>query len=322
MGTPTSPCPRRIPTSPPHPHRRVLQQLRRALWRPRQDHVQHGGRQGVREADGAWTVTLEGGETRRYDAVMVANGHHWNARWPEPPFPGDFDGEVMHSHYYVDNEPFKNKNVVVLGMGNSAMDIAVESSFVAGRTFLAARRGAWIIPKYLGGRPLDQQMTNPRIPFAIKQRLFKATIGALVGAPEKYGLPRPDHELGQAHPTVSSDILSRLVHGEITPKPNIVELMVDRGEVRGWLGGTCRRDRLLHRVQGDVSVLRRRLSRRAGQRPTAVPPRLQARHGQPLLHRPAAAAGRYHAAGRGPVAVGRRVPAWRLRAPQRQRPPR
>ena len=131
---------------------------------------------------------------------MVANGHHWDPRWPEPPFPGDFDGEVMHSHYYVDNEPLKNKNVVVLGMGNSAMDIAVESSFVAHETFLAARRGAWIIPKYMLGRPLDQQMTNPRIPFAIKQRLFKATIGALVGAPEKYGLPRPDHELARRTP--------------------------------------------------------------------------------------------------------------------------
>ena len=40
-------------------------------------------------------------------------------------------------------------------MGNSAMDIAVESSFHARATYLAARRGAWVIPKYLFGRPLD-----------------------------------------------------------------------------------------------------------------------------------------------------------------------
>ena len=41
-----------------------------------------------REQDGVWTVALEGGETRRYDALLVANGHHWNPRWPEPAFPG------------------------------------------------------------------------------------------------------------------------------------------------------------------------------------------------------------------------------------------
>ena len=46
---------------------------------------------------------------------------------------------------------FAGKSVVVLGIGNSAVDIAVESSYVAEHTYLAARRGAWIIPKYLFG---------------------------------------------------------------------------------------------------------------------------------------------------------------------------
>jgi dimethylaniline monooxygenase (N-oxide forming) len=187
-----------------------------------------GVERAVRDADGCWTITLDTGQSRRYDALIVANGHHWDARWPEPSFPGDFDGVQMHSHYYVDNEPMKNKNVLVLGMGNSAMDIAVESSLVADKTFLAMRRGAWIIPKYIRGKPLDQQMTDPRIPFKVKQKLFKVTMLTQVGSPERYGLPKPDHNLGEAHPTVSSDILSRLVHGEITPKPNIAELMGDR----------------------------------------------------------------------------------------------
>ena len=223
------PMPKRYPDFPHHTH--IAEYF--------DDYVEHfcfrdhitfntGVERAEREADGTWTVTLDTGESRRYDALMVANGHHWDPRWPEPPFPGDFDGEVMHSHYYIDNEPLKNKNVLVLGMGNSAMDIAVESSFVADRTFLAARRGAWIIPKYMLGRPLDQQMTDPRIPYAIKQKIFKRMMLTTIGPPERYGLPKPDHELGQAHPTVSSDILMRIAHCEITPKPNIAELMGDR----------------------------------------------------------------------------------------------
>ncbi len=65
---------------------------------------------------------------------------------------------------YIEPSIFEDKNVVVLGMGNSAMDIAVESSYVAGNTFLAARRGAWIIPKYLFGqadRPLQERPADP-----------------------------------------------------------------------------------------------------------------------------------------------------------------
>jgi cation diffusion facilitator CzcD-associated flavoprotein CzcO len=104
----------------------------------------------ARGADGMWAVGLDSGEERRYDALLVANGHHWDPRWPEPAFPGadGFAGVQMHSHAYTGDDPdlFRDKHVVVLGMGNSAMDIAVEASFSAAATHLAARRGAWVVP--------------------------------------------------------------------------------------------------------------------------------------------------------------------------------
>jgi cation diffusion facilitator CzcD-associated flavoprotein CzcO len=181
-----------------------------------------------RDGAGLWRITLDSGETRAYDAVLVANGHHWDARWPEPAFPGaeDFAGVQMHSHDYKGDDPlfFRDKRVVVLGMGNSAMDIAVESSFSAAETYLAARRGAWIIPKYAFGRPLDQISTRAGIPFKVKQLAMQAMIRTAVGDMERYGLPKPDHKLLGAHPTVSDDVLSRLAHGEIQPKPNIERL--------------------------------------------------------------------------------------------------
>ena len=179
-------------------------------------------------ADGTWEVVLDSGETRRYDAVMVANGHHWDARWPEPAFPGsdEFAGVQMHSHDYKGEDPnfFRDKRVVVLGMGNSAMDIAVEASFSATATYLAARRGAWVVPKYLFGRPLDQIFTLAGVPLPIRQALFRTLLRVGVGDMERYGLPRPEHGVLQAHPTISDDILSRIAHGEVAPKPNIVRL--------------------------------------------------------------------------------------------------
>jgi dimethylaniline monooxygenase (N-oxide forming) len=185
-----------------------------------------GVRHAERREDGVWEIELEDGETRLYDALLVANGHHWNARWPEPAFPGSdsFAGEQMHAHSYLDNRMLAGKRVVVLGMGNSAMDIAVESSYVAESTYLSARQGVWIVPKYMFGKPVDQLRNDPRIPFKIRQRFTQALLKSYSGPPERYGLPKPNHRFGDAHPTVSGRILDRIQHGTIEPKPNIAAL--------------------------------------------------------------------------------------------------
>src|SRR5450631_4296986 len=115
-------------------------------------------------------------------------------------------------------------------MGNSAMDIAVESSYVAERTYLAARQGVWIVPKYIFGKPVDQLPNDPRVPFKIRQRMTQQLIKSYLGAPESHGLPKPNHRFGEAHPTVSGRILDRIQHGTITPKPNIAAL--EGGRVR------------------------------------------------------------------------------------------
>jgi dimethylaniline monooxygenase (N-oxide forming) len=184
--------------------------------------VEHASRRD----DGVWEVRLDNGQTREYDALIVANGHHWKPRWPEPAFPGadTFSGVQLHAHSYVDNSTFAGKRTVILGMGNSAMDIAVESSYVAERTYLAARSGVWIIPKYIFGKPLDQLRNDPRVPFKVRQRVIQRLVSSYAGPPERYGLPKPTHRFGQAHPTVSGRILDRIQHGTITPKPNIEAL--------------------------------------------------------------------------------------------------
>jgi cation diffusion facilitator CzcD-associated flavoprotein CzcO len=192
---------------------------------------ENGVEHAHRGEDGVWTITLDTAGSQTYDAVLVANGHHWNPRWPEPAFPGRFDGVEMHAHYYTDNTDFRNKNVLVVGIGNSAMDIAVEASFVARRTFLSSRRGAYVLPKYLFGRPLDQIGVNaltPLLPWAFRRSILTTLYRLGVGKVEDYGLPKPDHKLGEAHPTISADFLNRIAHGELTWKPNIGALEGDR----------------------------------------------------------------------------------------------
>lgn len=184
--------------------------------------------------DGGWEVSVlrRGGKRatkRRYSAVLVANGHHWDPRWPEPAFPGadTFSGEQVHSHYYKTFDGYEGRRVLVLGIGNSACDIAVETSKVAGQTFLAMRRGAHVVPKYIFGIPTDHLTTSPlaRLTAGRFQRATAALVMRVArGDVTKYGLPKPDHRFGEAHPTISDELLVRLGHGDITVKPNIERL--------------------------------------------------------------------------------------------------
>ena len=183
----------------------------------------------VEPADGAWAVTTKGPDgserTERYRAVLVANGHHWDPRWPEPAFPGsdEFEGEQVHAHHYREPDVLRDKRVLVLGLGNSATDIAVESSRIGEKTFLAVRRGAYVLPKYMNGKPIDE-VSNPvfsRLPLSLQRFFAMRGLEIAAGDMTTYGLPKPDHKLFEAHPTVSSELLPRLGHGDITVKPNI-----------------------------------------------------------------------------------------------------
>jgi cation diffusion facilitator CzcD-associated flavoprotein CzcO len=179
--------------------------------------------------DGEWEVTVEdaggGRRSERYRAVLVCNGHHWKPRWPEPPFPGadDFAGEQIHAHHYREPDALAGRRVLVLGIGNSAVDIAVESSRIAERTLLAMRRGAYVLPKYLNGKPIDEAAppAASRLPLAVQRFFMGRKLKVAVGEMTDYGLPKPDHRLLEAHPTVSSELLPRLGHGDIAVKPNI-----------------------------------------------------------------------------------------------------
>jgi dimethylaniline monooxygenase (N-oxide forming) len=199
---------------------------------------------------GGFSVTTSRG-ARHYDAVIVANGHHWSPQPPNPPIPGSFDGISFHSHYYIDPQAphdLVGKRVVVLGMGNSAMDIACELSRpgVAERVFLSVRRGAYVIPNYLFGRPLDQILSvlPPTVPFKVQQAFGALLFRAGVGRMEDFGLPRPDHGVGEAHPTISSELLIKLGRGDITPRPGIAALEGSR--VRFTDGSTEQVDAVIY----------------------------------------------------------------------------
>jgi cation diffusion facilitator CzcD-associated flavoprotein CzcO len=185
-----------------------------------------------RREGGGWEIRTSDGETHLFDTLLVCNGHHWDPSYPE--FPGQFGGQTIHSHHYIDPaEPLdlRGQRVLVVGIGNSGVDIVSELSRkgVAERVLLSTRSGAWVLPKYVFGRPVDQVVrTIPWLPLGMQRRLGRVLQRLVSGRMEDFGLPTPNHRFLEAHPTVSSELLLRLGSGDAVAKPDIEELLGDR----------------------------------------------------------------------------------------------
>ena len=185
----------------------------------------------VPESDGLWRVTIERGgarEVRLYGGVVVCNGHHWDARWPSYPGQDGFTGELLHSRDYKRPDTLRGRRVLVVGGGNSACDIASEAARFARAAHLSLRRGYWFIPKTMLGVP-TAELGRAWVPARVQRALIKALLKVSVGDYRRYGLPAPDHELFEHHPTINSELLHHLRHGRITPHPDLARF--DGGEI-------------------------------------------------------------------------------------------
>lgn len=91
----------------------------------------------------------------RYGAVIIATGHHWAPNLPAYPGQDLFRGTVLHSSQLKDASRLRGKHVLVVGGGNSGVDIACEAAVNAAGCVHSVRRDTWHLPKYLGGEPAD-----------------------------------------------------------------------------------------------------------------------------------------------------------------------
>ncbi|XP_041791033.1 flavin-containing monooxygenase 5-like [Chelmon rostratus] len=181
---------------------------------------------------GQWDVETENKDGKRekhiFDSVMICIGHHCHPNMPLHDFPGidTFKGKYFHSRDYKTPEEWRNKTAVVIGIGNSGLDIAVELSRVTRQVYLSTRRGAWILNR-VSVKGLPHDILHTRVVLFLRQIL---PFGLLCSLSERsvnqrldhslYRL-KPKHRLFSQHPTVNDELPNRILSGTVQVKPNI-----------------------------------------------------------------------------------------------------
>ncbi|WP_310433086.1 NAD(P)-binding domain-containing protein [Streptomyces sp. 3330] len=247
------PMPAEYPVYPRHSQ--LADYLRSfAEWAGLLDHIElETTVESVRRApDGSWTVVSRDAQgtctTRDFTHVIVASGHNTEPVLPPaPPGSETFKGTILHALDYRDGSDYAGQRVVVVGLGASAVDIAADLSRYAAQTVLSVRRGLHILPKQLFGMPLDDVAEAPwwtAMSLAEQRRFIEQSLLVARGKLSDYGLPEPDHPIFASAVTISDEILSRIRHGGVVPKPAID--FVDEGRVVFTDGTSVPADAIVH----------------------------------------------------------------------------
>ncbi len=159
-------------------------------------------------------------KTEIFDALVVCNGHHHEPRFPK--YAGKFSGDYLHSHQYKKALPFKDKKVLVIGGGNSACDVAVETARISKTTAISWRRGYYLIPKFMFGLTSDIFALKARwLPRFLRLSFMRFMLEFIQGKNEDIGLPKVTNHILATHPTVNSDLYNAVRHGKVKPKCDI-----------------------------------------------------------------------------------------------------
>uniref|UniRef100_A0A914DFC5 Flavin-containing monooxygenase n=1 Tax=Acrobeloides nanus TaxID=290746 RepID=A0A914DFC5_9BILA len=182
--------------------------------------------------DGKWIVTYTDDQGQKqqeeFDGVLLATGHHAKPYYPEKWHGQDsFKGKIIHSHDYKSSKGYDDKVVVVVGIGNSGGDVAVELAKICKQVYLSTRRGAWIVHRIFDyGEPIDmalssriQTLQNDLLPLSVKNWIAEKLLQKKFDH-AKYGL-KPKHGFYGQHPTVNDDLPNRIANGTVLIVPNI-----------------------------------------------------------------------------------------------------
>ncbi|MBD2753949.1 flavin-containing monooxygenase [Spirosoma validum] len=182
--------------------------------------------------DGTWQVQTET-DTFTASRVVVATGYNRAAHVPELPGQRNFRGIIWHSHEYRNGAPFRNENVLVVGMGNTGAELALDLLENGAKPFISVRGPVNIIHRDLFGYPAQKMaIMMKKFPGWFTDFMARLMREISIGDLSAYGLGKPAHSPTQdlrrgKPPVIDVGTLDQIKAGTITVLPGIERISRD-----------------------------------------------------------------------------------------------
>lgn len=143
----------------------------------------------IERKDDSWVVTTQNDKTIHADNVIIATGVNRNMNIPEWEGKKEFVGSIVHSRQYKNPKIYKGKKVLVIGMGNTGAEIALDLSEHNVETHIAVRGEVGLIPRDVNGQPVQLTAKKlDKLPFGLGDWLGTQIRKVIIGDMSKYGL--------------------------------------------------------------------------------------------------------------------------------------
>lgn len=178
--------------------------------------------------NGKWEVEIKDQDGFVADQVVIATGVNRVPFYPHWDGQENFKGEIIHSRYYKNPEPFIGKKVLIIGMGNTGAEVALDLANHNVETYLSVRSPVNIVPLIFMGKPTQLTAKKlEKIPFGLGDWLGTRIRTMAMGNLKKYGLKTskmpPAKQLRETGKTPVIDLgtVDQIKAGKIKVLPDI-----------------------------------------------------------------------------------------------------
>jgi cation diffusion facilitator CzcD-associated flavoprotein CzcO len=204
-----------------------------------------------RDAD-SWCLKTAAAAAIRSRYLIIASGNNAAAVLPRLPGMEMYLGRSLHSIDYVDAKPFVGDRVLVIGMGNTGAEIALDLAEGGAHPTIAIRDGVHVVPRELFGIPIQvvSILATRLWPQHLGDRVLRPILDLALGNPARYGIKRPQRgifqQIAQAGriPVIDVGTLRSIAAGAIRLAPAVASIG-ERGAVF-CDGGSTRYDTIVY----------------------------------------------------------------------------
>ncbi|WP_427911388.1 flavin-containing monooxygenase [Ramlibacter sp. MMS24-I3-19] len=184
--------------------------------------------EAITRVDGGWQTRCRSGRTFVTDAVVMATGANQRPQMPQFRGQATYRGRILHSEAYRDAQPFAGQRVLVVGMGNTGAEIALDLAQNGAAATLSVRSPVNVVRRDVLGRPVQvTSMLLSRLPSRIADAIALKFRQWTIGDLRPYGIEMPAisplrqlREQGRT-PVIDIGTIALVRSGQIAVRPGI-----------------------------------------------------------------------------------------------------